>query len=155
MNNLDPAIIVDLDGTLSNCEWRLPFIQNKPKQWGKFFRGIPKDEIILPVKDYIEKIRTDYNNTHGEFVTIIFLTARPHHTAKDTIEWLNRHGYDSHLYMRKDGDYRPDYIVKEEIFKDYIKGLYNVLCVLDDKEEVRNMFEVNHGVKAIDPLTII
>lgn len=148
--NKQKAIIVDLDGTLSNCEWRLQFVKEKPKQWGKFFRGIRKDEIILPVKEYVENIVSS-ENAH-----LVFLTARPFNTCMDTLLWLDEHGYEDDkfsLYMRSDGDYRPDYVVKEEIYLDEIKDKYDIIVALDDKQEIRDMFE-HHGVKAIDPTTL-
>ena len=40
------------------------------------------------------------------------------------------------LFMRKTDDFRKDAIVKEEIYQGEIEGKYNVLCVLDDRNQV-------------------
>lgn len=55
--------------------------------------------------------------------------------------------------MRVSNDFRPDYIVKEELYLNEIKDKYDVLLVLDDKIEIRDMFE-KHGVKTLDPITL-
>jgi hypothetical protein len=55
--------------------------------------------------------------------------------------------------MRKSGDYRKDYEVKKEIYETYIKDKFNVLCVLDDRQSVVDMWrslgltclQVNYG----------
>jgi hypothetical protein len=38
--------------------------------------------------------------------------------------------------MRKTDDFRKDSIIKEEIYQENIEGKYNVLCVLDDRNQV-------------------
>jgi hypothetical protein len=38
--------------------------------------------------------------------------------------------------MRKTDDFRKDSIIKEEIYQNEIEGKYNVLCVLDDRNQV-------------------
>ena len=47
--------------------------------------------------------------------------------------------------MRKDGDFRADYIVKQEIYDMHIKGK-NVLFVMDDRQQVVDMWRRN-GLK--------
>jgi len=43
--------------------------------------------------------------------------------------------------MRKHGDYRPDDIVKKEMYDAFIKDQYNVLGVFDDRLKVVRMWE--------------
>ena len=38
--------------------------------------------------------------------------------------------------MRKDGDYRPDTVVKKEIYEREIKDKYEVLFAIDDRTQV-------------------
>ncbi len=38
--------------------------------------------------------------------------------------------------MRQEGDTRKDVLVKQEIYEREIKGRYNVLFVLDDRQQV-------------------
>jgi hypothetical protein len=46
----------------------------------------------------------------------------------------------SELFMRADGDYRPDDIIKEEIFFAKIAPNYNVRFALDDRNRVVSMW---------------
>ena len=38
--------------------------------------------------------------------------------------------------MRKDGDNRPDQIVKRELYERHVQGLYEIEGVLDDRDRV-------------------
>jgi hypothetical protein len=42
--------------------------------------------------------------------------------------------------MRKKGDRREDYLVKEEIYKNHIDQIYNVMFVLEDRKQVVDMW---------------
>jgi hypothetical protein len=42
--------------------------------------------------------------------------------------------------MRKYGDYRKDYVVKREIYEQLIAPDYDILCVLDDRNSVVDMW---------------
>jgi len=63
----------------------------------------------------------------------------------DTVEWLKQtHLYpnDYTLLMRKDKDYRQDYIVKQEILDTHIDKT-RVWFVLDDRKQVVDMWRRN------------
>jgi hypothetical protein len=42
--------------------------------------------------------------------------------------------------MRKYGDFRQDSIVKQEIYEQLIAPDYDILCVLDDRQQVVDMW---------------
>ncbi len=42
----------------------------------------------------------------------------------------------SALYMRPEGDTRKDVLIKQEIYEREVKGKYNVLFVLNDRQQV-------------------
>ena len=86
---------------------------------------------------------------------ILFVTGRPNidDVREDTIDWITWHMspvaamMDANftgvsLFMRKaylpngDRDFRPDYIIKEEIYNDHIRGHYDVDFCLDDRDQV-------------------
>lgn len=54
-----------------------------------------------------------------------------------TEEWLTKNNivYQD-LYMRLEGDFRKDVIIKSEIYENNIKNKVNVLFVLDDRNQV-------------------
>lgn len=145
---MQTVILVDLDGTISNCEWRLPMIQTKPKNWPLFFAGIVQDKIIVETADFVKKHVADG-------AELIFFTARPSNTNHLTHTWLQRHGYkDYKLITRQKGDFRPDVIVKEENYLNQIKDKYSVVAALDDKKEILEMFR-KHGVNALHPVDLV
>lgn len=50
------------------------------------------------------------------------------------------------LFMRKDGDYRKDWIIKKEIFEEHIKNNYYVRFVLDDRKQCIDLWR-GMGIK--------
>jgi hypothetical protein len=78
--------------------------------------------------------------TLADQFNIVFMSGREDRCREDTEFWLADNvtegimGYD--LYMRTTGDHRPDYIIKGELFDQHIRGRYNVIGVLDDRNQV-------------------
>lgn len=70
-----------------------------------------------------------------------------------TQRWLNENGFKHHaLYMRKEGDFRRDSIVKKEIYEEHIKDKYVVEFVLDDRNQVCSMWrEINLKCLQVQP----
>lgn len=142
------AIIIDLDGTLSNSVKRVKFVSDDPKDYESFYKFIPEDKPNEWCKDLVEQYWVNSKKT------IIFLTGRPEWTRTMSIEWLREHlaimlrpEDNTLLFMRADGDYRKDDIIKEEHVKN-IKKKYDVLFAIDDRMNNCEMFERN-GIKAL------
>ena len=148
-------IICDLDGTLCDITHRLIHVKPKTKKdWDAFFDGILDDVINEPVLRVLQEMTLgncgcSYGSNHRE---IIFCSGRPERCRADTVEWLHRAEEDLFdpdpelenykLYMRKDGDYRSDDVVKEEILNEHIPK-DRVLFVLDDRQQVVDMWRRN------------
>lgn len=127
------CIIVDIDGTLSNCDHRQPFLRQKPKDWKSFHERCHLDEPHLWCIDLLKK----YMNTH----TIILVSGRVDESRVATFEWLILYGVPYHwLYMRGPGDHRDDTIFKKEIYERNIKGKFKVDFVLDDRRRLADMW---------------
>ena len=101
-----------------------------------------------------DKIHTDILNKRLDRILVqldipvIFLSGREATDVakKQTLEWLSKNGYgDCLLYMRNKGDYRPDEVVKNEIYNLFIKPNYNVVTVFDDRDKVVKMWR-EHGL---------
>ena len=142
-------LICDLDGTLCNIEHRRVHVATTPKNWDSFFYGIEDDSVNEAVMSVLQEMTLgNCGCTYGEQREIIFCTGRPERTRAATVEWLRRADEDRFdpsnytLYMRKDGDYRPDDIVKEEILNNHIEKA-RVLFVLDDRQQVVDMWRRN------------
>ena len=129
-------IICDLDGTLADISHREHHAQGDRKNWKRFFEGIPEDAIA----EVVANILKHYSKTHK----IILVSGRPEHTRENTISWLRKHVpwlKPIHLFMRPDGDFRPDNIVKAEIYEDQIKPEHGEpFFVLDDRDKVVKMW---------------
>ncbi|WP_186650195.1 phosphatase domain-containing protein [Fluviispira vulneris] len=125
------AIIVDLDGTLADCEHRKQFITGGKKDWKSFLRdeNIIQDKLNVWCATIIEKFKSSHK--------IILVTGRNEFTRAITKEWLanNDQHYDL-LLMRKNDDYRQDALVKEEIYKLHIQPRFDVLFCIDDRKQV-------------------
>lgn len=117
---LPTCIICDLDGTLCLYD----------RSTGKHYdRDYENDTINPVVKSILD------NRAKG--VEIVFCSGRKDNYRKVTQEWLNNHGYGEwKLLMRKHDDLRKDYIIKKEIYESEIKGKYNVFFILDDRNQV-------------------
>lgn len=133
------VIVCDLDGTLANCEHRVHHVQNKPKNWDAFYAGVRDDGVNTSVKVVLDLLLSD-----GAPFKLIFCSGRPERCRADTEDWLREvcHITNFTLLMRKDGDFRADYIVKQEILDNAIPK-DRVLFVLDDRQQVVDMWRRN------------
>ena len=126
--------VFDLDGTIADATHRLHYVTTKPKQWGKFFAGIPDDPIYTVMADWIRSI------PHPE--TVILQTGRPEQYRADTVAWLKRHNLNNSydlLLMRDNSDRKSATLLKLE-FLDFINSKYNndqILWIEDTPETVQ------------------
>ena len=150
-------IVCDLDGTLCNIDHRLHFVQvaeGAPrvansgdiiyprKDWDSFFAGVPNDTVNEPVLELLDKFRSDEFRGQ-QMYEIVFCSGRPERCRADTEAWLKKHDFNHYaLWMRQDGDFRRDDIVKQEILDKYIDK-DRVLFVLDDRDQVVDMWRRN------------
>lgn len=129
------AIIIDLDGTLCDSSHRQKFMEMRPKDWGSFYAGIPDDE---PNPHVVELIKYYLGTRH-----ILFVTGRPEAYRDVTNSWLVKTHpclVGHQLFMREDGDFRPDYVIKNKIYQVDIEPYYEVKLVLDDRTSVVKMW---------------
>lgn len=115
----EPTIIFDIDGTLAhmNRETRSPY------DWHK----VGEDSADVPTCAIAKFIKTSYHLS----AKVIICTGRDGVCIDETEKWLESHGveYDE-IYIRKKGDQRADWIIKEEMWRkiaedNYIIGMFN------------------------------
>ena len=138
IEGLPEAVICDLDGTLALMNGRSPYDAST----------CDKD---LPNHPVIKTLIAHYRAGRE----IIFCSGREDKYRDPTIRFIEQHVKSDNLaftqdpmetssmqpvpyklYMRKSDDFRKDAIIKEEIYKTHIEGKYNVLLVLDDRNQV-------------------
>ncbi len=132
MSTAKDTVIVDIDGTLANVQHRLHHLKGPGKKnWKKFFREMSADEPVEIVVKWVNALTPEYRT--------ILITGRPEEYRRETEAWLERHGiqYDK-LFMRRDGDHRPDTVVKQELL-DRV-GRERVAFVIEDRPPVCDMY---------------
>lgn len=124
--DLPECLVVDVDGTLALLGDRSPYDTKKCDQ----------DVLNVAVAEVIDMYRRRIAPAF-----ILLITGRNEEHRKATHQWLAKYHvpFDA-LYMRQDGDKRSDFIIKEEIYEQEIKGKYNVLLILEDRTQVVKMW---------------
>lgn len=125
------AIICDIDGTIAHMGERSPY------DWHKVGTDNP-DKIVI-----------DLLRRHDDRV-VILLSGRDEVCRSETVQWLAENRVPFHyLHMRPEGDNRKDSIVKRELFEEYIRDHFNVEFVLDDRNQVVDMWRNELGLKVL------
>jgi len=130
-------IIVDVDGTISNCEHRINFA--KTQDWDEFHSRCDCDEQIKENLDVVAGLADTFE--------IILVTGRPEKYRQQTETWLK----DQMVYhlitdvlMRPKDDYSPDGVMKEGLITEYFGSLSTALekvtVILDDRDKVVDHF---------------
>ncbi|WP_435019106.1 AAA family ATPase [Tundrisphaera sp. TA3] len=128
------AVIFDLDGTLADLSHRLHHIRNGSHNWDAFFAECGQDALIEPIRDLAYLF-------HDQDHKIILVSGRSDIARVLTEDWLNRHTVPFHeLHMRKDGDYRQDFIIKSEILDQLLANGNQIKFVVDDRPSVVAMW---------------
>lgn len=117
--------MVDIDGTVAKMVNRGPYEEQR----------VDEDIPNWPVVDTVKALRRD---GYG----IIFCSGRSEEVRSVTEKWLDKHVTPDYIavFMRPKGDNRKDSIVKLELFNKYIRNTYHVVAVLDDRQQVVDMW---------------
>jgi predicted kinase len=121
-NKKGNAIIVDLDGTYAHrCD----------RQWFDYSK-VDQDDLDVTVDGIVRAYAK-----MGYTILIVSGREGTEECRYKTLYWLEKHEIPFYeLMMRKEGDFRRDSIVKEEIYNKYIKDKFDVEFVLDDRQAV-------------------
>lgn len=124
------AVIFDLDGTLALLGNRSPYDAS----------SCEKDTVNQHVYDVL--------SLHAiAKVPIILMSGRDGKYREQTERWLDAKGINYNvLFMRDEGDTRPDEIIKRELYEANVKGKYNVVGVYDDRPKVCRMWQYDLGL---------
>jgi len=125
--------IFDLDGTLADIEHRLHWISSGERNYGMFYSLCVNDK---PIKDTIETLQHLAISSNSIYI----VTGRSDEVRQQTNDWLKRAGVIyQQLIMRKEGDHRPDYEIKEE-------WLLKHFPTKEDRSQIAGVFEDRKSV---------
>lgn len=124
-------MIVDIDGTIAR--------NNSGRPWyGEGYeKRLHEDDVDSAVDRVVNAL---YATAIVE--TVLFVSGRTEAGREATQQWIyerTSHTIDGRsglLLMRKDGDFRPDVVIKREIYDEHIRDVYDVVLALDDKPEM-------------------
>lgn len=135
--SLPHCVLVDIDGTLAHITNRSPF------DWSR----VGEDYVDVAVKKISNSILLNH-------VAAVFIcTGRDGICLTETQEWLdNNNIYYNKIFIRKAGDQRPDWQIKEEIWRQITKDFY-IIGMYDDRNQVTRraralglkVFQVEYG----------
>jgi predicted kinase len=121
--SLPKAIICDLDGTLAHMNGRNPYDASTCED----------DILNNAVEQCLYGMATLGHR-------IIFMSGRDDKYREQTMAFLRKNDIldwcRPELHMRATGDNRKDSIVKRELYEAHVLGKYNVRFVLDDRDQV-------------------
>lgn len=137
---LPTIVLCDIDGTIATMKDRSPY------DWQR----VDEDDVNEPVASLVRLL----NSCESKYEVILF-SGRDEVCRGKTESWLAINGIPyKELHMRAKDDMRKDSIVKKELYEKYVAGKYNVMFVLDDRDQVVSMwrhelglpvFQVNEG----------
>jgi predicted kinase len=135
--SLPHAVICDLDGTLALMGDRSPYDCIK----------CGSDELNVAVHRLL-RAYTDQKDCD-----VFFFSGRNEGCREETLAWLRKYNWPVRIYqslvMRKEQDNRKDAVVKLEMYNEHIRGKYHVDFVLDDRDQVVEMWRKTLGLTCL------
>lgn len=131
---LPSAFLVDVDGTLMDMGGR-----RGPYEY---------DKVLLdtPIQPVVEVVLALQKAGHA----IIIMSGREDSCAADTLSQVEATGIQvAALHMRATGDQRQDAVIKAELFDSHIRNKWNIVAVLDDRQQVVDMYRDRLGIHVL------
>lgn len=142
------CVIFDIDGVLADNRHRFKLIEQAPKDWEEYYRRLSDDPPHEKVVEVLHAL--------ARFSTIVLCTGRPAKYRAATVQWLkDKSMWDdvSRLFMREDGNFKPNPEVKEVMARYVIEQVGPIGMVFEDDTRSVEMWrkyapivmEVKHG----------
>lgn len=132
-----PCYIFDIDGTLADNSHRTHHLTKSPKDWDSYHAATANDGAHKHV--------VDTANLLSEKAALVFCTGRHDGLRGITQMWLFDNGLCeqpqwARLYMRKEGDHRPDHVIKLELLAQIRADGFEPIMAFDDRNSVVKMW---------------
>ena len=132
------CVLVDIDGTLADCEHRRYNLDGEVKDWKSFLS--PELAAQYTLHEPVAKVITALAQASHP---MIYVSARNSSLRIVTENWLEEHNLwfaPRLLYLRKEGDTRADTIVKRELLQRIHAKGYHPILSFDDRNSVVAMW---------------
>lgn len=143
ITNRPKAVIFDMDGTLADVSGLRHYVQGGPgNNYKKDFDSFHSESAAAPPNQDVVNMARQFDQSGHKVVVV---TARSARYRPHTAFWLaDNHVPSDAMYMRPDGDHRPDYEVKKDILG-RINRSYDVVHAVDDNPNVLKLWH-EHGI---------
>ncbi|WP_417610564.1 hypothetical protein [Parasphingorhabdus sp.] len=136
--NQRPTVLFDIDGTLADIEHRRKLVQREKPDWKSFNAQMGEDRPNWPI---VSLYRSLWSTSEYD---LILVTGRNEAYRKVTEQWLTWNAIPfGDMYMRGDNDFRSDHVIKEEILSHLLSRGKRILFVVDDRQQVVDMWRRN------------
>lgn len=128
-----PAVVVDMDGVVSDATHRQHLVTGGRRDWDKFFEACAVDPVIEEGARLVSLLAPN--------LVVVLLTGRPVRVRAATLEWLERVGlrWDL-LVMRDSGDYAAAGEFKRRSVRELRAAGFDLRLALDDDRRNCEMF---------------
>jgi hypothetical protein len=128
-----PAVVVDIDGVLSDAAARQHYLERPTPDWRSFFDACGEDQVIDEVRVLLDLLDDD--------LLVVLLTARPYRVHPLTEAWLARYAirWDL-LVMRPWGEYSAAREFKHEAVVDLRGYGFDLRLAFEDDQRNVEMF---------------
>ena len=137
------AIIVDLDGTLVDVDAIRWLVEGKTKDFNRFHlesKNSPEFDEVARLCNFAFFLGLEIHVVSGRLMKFHELSTN----------WLEANEIKfSSLQLRKENDFRPDVVIKKEMFENL--NMRNIIIAIDDKPAMRELWKQCGIKKVLDP----
>lgn len=138
-----PAVVFDVDGTLVDVSSVIHLVTEGTKDFRAFHEGA---RACPPHQWVVDEALGHYA---AKNVAVLIVTARSSRYVGPTADWLAEHGVSfDRIYMRNDGDFRPDKDVKRDILAEIREDGYEIIKAWDDNPSILDLW-AEEGIEAV------
>lgn len=136
------TLYCDIDGTLADIAHRRRFLERRPKDWKAFKSTMHLD---APMPEVIAAVKRLY----AAGWNVVLMTGRDAASRRVTRDWLKQFDVPyAAIFMRADGDYRRDDLVKADLMAEAEDAGFRADLVFDDRDQVVRMWR-NSGLTCV------